>query len=111
MFNEEDINDGESEEKLKSKTANLEGLLSKVNGKSIFKKNKKMFENTRKNAGKCPDECWKVPRKNLEKNARTNAGKCKEKCKEKARKKVRKDVRRKVEKNGKEKCEKQVRKR
>ena len=36
MFNEEDINDGESEEKLKSKTANLEGLLSKVNGKSIF---------------------------------------------------------------------------
>ena len=46
MFNEEDINDGESEEKLKSKTANLEGLLSKVNGNSIFKKNKKMFENT-----------------------------------------------------------------
>ena len=36
VFNEEDINDGESEEKIKSKTTNLEGLLSKINGKSNF---------------------------------------------------------------------------
>lgn len=36
---EEDV-DLESEEKIKSKTTNLEGLLSKINGKNSIKKNK-----------------------------------------------------------------------